>query len=68
MQAQEKASDMKTRDWLATQALIGVLGSPLCPPLQPGANPQQLADRMARLSYELADAMLRAGEPKQPKP
>lgn len=64
MQATDKASDLKARDWLATQALIGVLSSPLCPPMQPGSPPAQHADRMARLAYELADAMLRAGEPK----
>lgn len=64
MQAQDKASDLKARDWLAAQALIGVLGSPLCPPLQPGAPPTQHADRMARLAYEFADALLRAADAK----
>lgn len=68
MQANDKWSDLKARDWLATQALIGVLASPLCPPLQPGAPPAQHADRMARLAYELADALIRAGADPKPKP
>lgn len=63
-----KATDIEYRDWLAAQALIGIMASPLCPPMQPGSPPAQHADRMAKLAYEFADAMMRVAAMPKPLP
>jgi hypothetical protein len=46
--------------WFAGQALTGILSGLQCPEPQPNETPDQWADRVAAMAFDVADAMNRA--------
>ena len=58
--------ELKLRDWLAAQALNGLLGGPNAPKKSGAESPEQYAVRVAEEAYLFADAMLR--EKDKPRP
>lgn len=68
-QARAYAEKIALRDWFAGQALVGMLASPeLMVVVTSGSILDGTAfDRMANRGYTIADAMLKAREPKETK-
>lgn len=58
--------EKKLRDWLAAQALNGLLAGPNLPKKSGAESPEQYAVRVAEEAYLFADAMLREKDKPQP--
>jgi hypothetical protein len=56
----QKVSEMSEWGWFAGQALNGILSGPEGPERQPDETPEQWANRVASLAFDVADAMNRA--------